>query len=176
MARLAGEVVGGSAVGCAGVDGRAAGLQVGVEAVQGAVHQAGGEVAQVVVARAGGHVAEAGAVDQRIIHHERIRRHGWAGLVIVPGETGGVARREKDRLALEEVVAQQHLLAAIAGLVEGASGDQQAAALPGDRRVDHPNVPTGVEVEGQGLEPGMNVVTVGAYGLPGRTRIRVVGH
>jgi membrane fusion protein (multidrug efflux system) len=33
-----------------------------------------------------------------------------------------------------------------------------------------------VQVEGQGLEPGMNVVTVGAYGLPGKTRIRVISH
>lgn len=32
-----------------------------------------------------------------------------------------------------------------------------------------------VEVGGQGLEPGMTVVTVGAYGLPGRTKIRVMG-
>jgi len=33
-----------------------------------------------------------------------------------------------------------------------------------------------VQVEGQGLEPGMNVVTVGAYGLPGKTKIRVISH
>jgi membrane fusion protein (multidrug efflux system) len=32
-----------------------------------------------------------------------------------------------------------------------------------------------VEVGGQGLEPGMTVVTVGAYGLPGKTKIRVMG-
>ena len=32
-----------------------------------------------------------------------------------------------------------------------------------------------VEVGGQGLEPGMKVVTVGAYGLPGKTKIRVIG-
>lgn len=32
-----------------------------------------------------------------------------------------------------------------------------------------------VQVSGEGLEPGMNVVTVGAYGLPGRTRIRMIG-
>jgi RND family efflux transporter MFP subunit len=31
-----------------------------------------------------------------------------------------------------------------------------------------------VEVEGQRLESGMTVVTVGAYGLPGETRIRVM--
>lgn len=31
-----------------------------------------------------------------------------------------------------------------------------------------------VEVEARGLEPGMNIVTVGAYGLPGRTKIRVM--
>ncbi len=32
-----------------------------------------------------------------------------------------------------------------------------------------------IEVEGEGLEPGVSVVTEGAYGLPGRTRIRVIG-
>jgi len=32
-----------------------------------------------------------------------------------------------------------------------------------------------VQVSGEGLEPGMHVVTAGAYGLPGRTRIRVIG-
>ena len=32
-----------------------------------------------------------------------------------------------------------------------------------------------VEVEGPGLQPGMKVVTEGAYGLPGQTRIRVIG-
>jgi len=31
------------------------------------------------------------------------------------------------------------------------------------------------EVEGQGLTPQMRVVTVGAYGLPGKTKIRVMG-
>lgn len=31
-----------------------------------------------------------------------------------------------------------------------------------------------VAVEGSGIEPGMDVVTVGAYGLPGRTKIRIM--
>jgi len=31
------------------------------------------------------------------------------------------------------------------------------------------------EIDGEGLKPGMRVVTVGAYGLPAETRIRVVG-
>ncbi len=30
-----------------------------------------------------------------------------------------------------------------------------------------------LEIEGEGLEPGMRVVTVGAYGLPAQTRIRI---
>jgi hypothetical protein len=32
-----------------------------------------------------------------------------------------------------------------------------------------------VEVDGEGLKEGMTVVTVGAYGLPKESRIRIVG-
>jgi membrane fusion protein (multidrug efflux system) len=59
-------------------------------------------------------------------------------------------------------------------------GQTVLAIVQGDEAVPTP-VKRGVcegdwvEVSGQGLEPGMTVVTVGAYGLPGRTRIRVMG-
>jgi membrane fusion protein (multidrug efflux system) len=59
-------------------------------------------------------------------------------------------------------------------------GQTVLAIVQGDEAVPTPvkrGVREGdwVEVGGQGLEPGMTVVTVGAYGLPGRTKIRVVG-
>jgi membrane fusion protein (multidrug efflux system) len=58
-------------------------------------------------------------------------------------------------------------------------GQTILAVVQGDEAVPTPvkhGVREGdwVEVKGPGLEPGMNVVTVGAYGLPGRTRIRVM--
>ena len=59
-------------------------------------------------------------------------------------------------------------------------GQTVLAIVQGDEAVPTP-VKRGVcegdwvEVGGQGLEPGMTVVTVGAYGLPGRTKIRVMG-
>ena len=59
-------------------------------------------------------------------------------------------------------------------------GQTVLAIVQGDEAVPTPvkrGVREGdwVEVAGQGLEPGMTVVTVGAYGLPGRTKIRVTG-
>jgi len=59
-------------------------------------------------------------------------------------------------------------------------GQTVLAIVQGDEAVPTPvkrGVREGdwVEVDGEGLEPGVNVVTVGAYGLPGRTRIRVIG-
>lgn len=59
-------------------------------------------------------------------------------------------------------------------------GQTVLAIVQGDEAVPTPvkrGVREGdwVEVDGQGLEPGMSVVTVGAYGLPGRTKIRVMG-
>jgi membrane fusion protein (multidrug efflux system) len=59
-------------------------------------------------------------------------------------------------------------------------GQTVLAVVQGDEAVPTP-VKRGIseegwtEVEGQGLEPGMSVVTTGAYGLPGRTKIRMVG-
>ncbi len=58
-------------------------------------------------------------------------------------------------------------------------GQTVVATVQGDEAVPTPvtrGIREGdwVEVEGAGLEPGMNVVTVGAYGLPGRTKIRVM--
>ncbi len=59
-------------------------------------------------------------------------------------------------------------------------GQTVLAIVQGDEAVPTPvkrGVREGdwVEVEGPGLEPAMFVVTVGAYGLPGRTKIRVIG-
>ena len=59
-------------------------------------------------------------------------------------------------------------------------GQTVVAVVQGDEAVPTP-VKVGiiednwVEVEGRGVEPGVSVVTVGAYGLPGRTKIRVIG-
>jgi membrane fusion protein (multidrug efflux system) len=58
-------------------------------------------------------------------------------------------------------------------------GQTVVAIVQGDEAVPTPvtrGVREGdwVEVEGAGLEAGMDVVTVGAYGLPGRTKIRVM--
>jgi membrane fusion protein (multidrug efflux system) len=66
-------------------------------------------------------------------------------------------------------------------IVTTLEGETIIALVQGDEAIPTP-VKRGVsedhwvQVEGQGLEPGSNVVTVGAYGLPGRTRIRVIGH
>jgi RND family efflux transporter MFP subunit len=59
-------------------------------------------------------------------------------------------------------------------------GQTVVAIVQGDEAVPTP-VKRGisedgwVEVEGEGLAPEMTVVTVGAYGLPGKTKIRVMG-
>jgi membrane fusion protein (multidrug efflux system) len=67
----------------------------------------------------------------------------------------------------------------IESLVTTPEGQTVLAIVQGDEAVPTPikrGVREGdwVEVSGQGLESGMTVVTVGAYGLPGRTKIRVM--
>jgi len=65
-------------------------------------------------------------------------------------------------------------------VVTTSEGQTVVALVQGDEAIPTP-VKRGVgeddwvEVEGEGLEPEMTVVTVGAYGLPGKTRIRVMG-
>jgi membrane fusion protein (multidrug efflux system) len=68
----------------------------------------------------------------------------------------------------------------IESVVTTPDGQTVLAIVQGDEAVPTPikrGVREGdwVEVSGQGLESGMAVVTVGAYGLPGRTKIRVMG-
>jgi membrane fusion protein (multidrug efflux system) len=59
-------------------------------------------------------------------------------------------------------------------------GRSEIAVVEGDRAARRP-VTAGlrdgdqVEVDGEGLREGMTVVTVGAYGLPKESRIRIVG-
>lgn len=65
----------------------------------------------------------------------------------------------------------------VESVVTTPEGQTILAVVQGDQAVPTP-VKRGVregdwmEVAGQGLEPGMKVVTVGAYGLPGKTKIR----
>jgi len=71
------------------------------------------------------------------------------------------------------------LAAPAAGVVTDDSGHSVIARVEGDTAAQTP-VTTGfrengmVEVEGAGLKEGDTVVTVGAYGLPEKTKIRVV--
>ncbi len=65
-------------------------------------------------------------------------------------------------------------------IVTTPEGQTVLAIVQGDEAVPTPvkrGIREGdwVEVDGQGLESGMTVVTVGAYGLPDRTQIRVMG-
>jgi membrane fusion protein (multidrug efflux system) len=68
----------------------------------------------------------------------------------------------------------------VESVVTTPEGQTVLALVQGDEAVLTP-VKRGVregdwlEVTGPGLEPGMTVVTMGAYGLPGRTKIRVMG-
>jgi multidrug efflux pump subunit AcrA (membrane-fusion protein) len=71
------------------------------------------------------------------------------------------------------------LAAPEASVVTDESGQSTVARVNGDEATQTP-VQTGfrengwVEVEGSGLKAGDTVVTVGAYGLPGKTQIQVV--
>lgn len=66
-----------------------------------------------------------------------------------------------------------------ASIVHGADGSDRIAIVDGDVAT-MTEVRTGlrdsgmVEVEGEGLQAGMTVVTQGSYGLPDQTRIRVI--
>ncbi len=72
------------------------------------------------------------------------------------------------------------LVAPNESVVTTPEGQAVLAIVQGDEAIPTP-VKRGVRegdwvgVSGEGIKAGMNVVTVGAYGLPGRTRIRVIG-
>jgi RND family efflux transporter MFP subunit len=65
-------------------------------------------------------------------------------------------------------------------IVTTPEGQTVLAVVQGDEAIPTPvtrGVREGnwVQIDGEGLAPGMHIVTVGAYGLPGKTRIRVIG-
>jgi len=100
-------------------------------------------------------------------------------LIGLPADTG---LRPGQFVRVRIIVAEygDRLVVPNESVVTTVEGQTVLAIVQGDEAVPTPvkrGVREGdwVEVDGEGLEPGMNVVTVGAYGLPGRTRIRVVG-
>jgi membrane fusion protein, multidrug efflux system len=80
------------------------------------------------------------------------------------------------------IVSEEHkdcLAVRVEGLVKNEEGDTVIAIVEGDRAIQKPVKPglrdgEWVEVQADGLKEGMTVVTVGAYGLPKETKIRVV--
>ena len=72
------------------------------------------------------------------------------------------------------------LVAPVQSVVADKQGQSVIAVVTNDQAAQQP-VKTGfqegglVEIEGQGLKAGDTVVTVGAYGLPAKTKIRMVG-
>lgn len=82
------------------------------------------------------------------------------------------------RIVTEE--RRERLTVPVAGVVRTSDGSCEIAVVDGDmaRRVP---VTCGlreddrVEIEGDGLDVGMQVVTAGVYGLPAESRIRIVG-
>jgi membrane fusion protein (multidrug efflux system) len=93
------------------------------------------------------------------------------GAGILPGQFLNI------RIAAEE--RRERLAVPIESLVTE-NGRSEIAVVEGDRAAKRP-VTAGlrdrglVEVDGEGLKEGMTVVTVGAYGLPKESRIRIVG-
>ena len=80
-----------------------------------------------------------------------------------------VCEERRDRLVVPET-----------SVMTDTEGTSLIATVEGDRATKHP-VKLGlrerglVEIEGEGLKEGMTVVTVGVYGLPKETKIRVIG-
>jgi len=78
------------------------------------------------------------------------------------------SEERKDRLAVP-----------VASVVKDGDGDEVVAIVEGGKATQWP-VKTGlredglIEVEGEGLSEGQTVVTVGAYGLPKETKVRVL--
>lgn len=80
------------------------------------------------------------------------------------------------------IVSDEHadrLAVPVESVVRGEDGTHEIAVLTGDRARKIP-VSMGlrdgglVEVEGEGLREGMQVVTAGAYGLPAQSRVRIL--
>jgi len=80
-----------------------------------------------------------------------------------------VSEEKRDRLAVP-----------LESVVKNEQGDEVVAIVDGDKATQRP-VKVGlrdgnlVEVEGEGLKEGDTVVTVGAYGLPKETKIKILG-
>lgn len=81
-----------------------------------------------------------------------------------------------------QVVVEEHknaLVVPISSLIKNGDGKPAVALVEGDKAVQKP-VAVGlredgfVEVQGEGLKEGADVVTVGAYGLPAESKIRVI--
>jgi membrane fusion protein (multidrug efflux system) len=68
----------------------------------------------------------------------------------------------------------------VESVVQGAGGSE-VAVVQGDTAIRTP-VKTGIregaliEVQGEGLRPGISVVVQGAYGLPAKSKIKILGH
>lgn len=82
-------------------------------------------------------------------------------------------------LRIVSEVRAERMTVPIESVFHGEGGDA-IAVVEGDRAVQVPVVAglrdrDVVEIDGEGLKPGMRVVTVGAYGLPAQTRVRIVG-
>ena len=92
---------------------------------------------------------------------------------------GGLRPGQSVRLRIVTAVREQCLAAPEAGVVTDAGGRSVIALVKGDEAMQMP-VRAGlreegwVEVEGEGIQEGDSVVTVGAYGLPEKTKIRLV--
>ena len=80
------------------------------------------------------------------------------------------------------IVSEEHadrLAVPVESVVKNEEGVSVIAVVDGDTAMQRP-VTTGlrdrglVEIEAAGLQPGMTVVTEGAYGLPAETKVRVI--
>jgi len=102
--------------------------------------------------------------------------------VMVLTEVPGVSGLRNGQFVSIRIVVAEHkacLVVPVGSVVTSPEGQSIVALVQGDEAVPTP-VQLGlaegpwVEISGQGLAQAMPVVTSGAYGLPGRTRIRVI--
>jgi RND family efflux transporter MFP subunit len=95
------------------------------------------------------------------------------GVALRPGQFVNV------RVAVDERA--DRLAVPVESVVKGESGGSEIAVVQGDTAIRTP-VKTGlregtlVEVEGKDLRPGVSVVVKGAYGLPAKSKIKILGH
>lgn len=100
----------------------------------------------------------------------------WAPL---PPATSGLRPGQYVRIRIVTATLRNSLVAPTAGVVRGIGGHGILWIVRGNEAIRMP-VKTGlregswIEVSGQDLKSGTPVVTVGAFGLPRRTRIRIV--